>query len=210
MNVEYVANGDAAPSSGNDGHTRTKGRTSLCGKVLILAAVVALSTHSAVADSNRETGQSSSVSPAAQVQPPRQLPSTEQGSLLRHCLSLAKTARRHTDELTRSATHGRHNLNQFQQHLGEVRSAVDSMVEDHDRLVYGLTEEQWRSAKEPITALERIRTSVQVQLEGIDLELQMPTPDSKVLTRYTNELEALLQDWQKQDRKMGTAIGIKL
>ncbi len=84
------------------------------------------------------------------------------------------------------------------------------MFEDHKRFLYSLSEEQWASAKGPITALEQIRIGVRVQLDGIELELQMPTPDSKVFARYGKKMKALLQDWRKQHRKMGAAIGIKV
>lgn len=98
----------------------------------------------------------------------------------------------------------------MQPHLREVRSALDSMFEDHRRLLYGLTEEQWTAAKDPITALEKLRASIQTQLQGIDLELQMPTPDSKVLIRYEKKLRALLKEWRKQHRKMATTLGVSL
>ncbi len=133
-----------------------------------------------------------------------------QRSLLRHCLYTADVTRQHTDELLKSTTHGRPDPDQIQQHLREVRSAVDSMFEDHKRFLYSLSEEQWASAKGPITALEQIRIGVRVQLDGIELELQMPTPDSKVFARYGKKMKALLQDWRKQHRKMGAAIGIKV
>ena len=134
----------------------------------------------------------------------------EQRSLLRHCRNMAELARNHTSELLRGATHGRSSLETMQPHLREVRSALDSMFEDHRRLLYGLTEEQWTAAKDPITALEKLRASIQTQLQGIDLELQMPTPDSKVLIRYEKKLRALLKEWRKQHRKMATTLGVSL
>lgn len=113
-------------------------------------------------------------------------------------------------ELVRSASHGRLNPDEIQQHLSEVRTAVDSISEDHRRFLYSLTEEQWAAAKDPITKLERLRASVQAQLEGIDLELQMPNPDPQVFGRYGKRMRALLQDWRKQYRKMSAATGINL
>ena len=134
----------------------------------------------------------------------------EQRNLFRHCLYTSELARQHTDDLLKSTTRRRDNLEEIQRHLGNIRSAVDSMLEDHKRFRYGLSENQWKSAKEPITALERLGTSLRVQLEGIDLELKMPQPDPRVLARYGRKIRVLLQDWQKQHRRMGAAIGIKL
>lgn len=113
-------------------------------------------------------------------------------------------------EFLRSATHRRVNSDEIQQHLREVRSATDSMFEDHRRFLYSLTEEQWAAAKDPITATEQLRASIQAQVQGIDLELQMPTPDVKVLARYGRKVQTLLEDWRKQHRKMAALAGIRL
>lgn len=134
----------------------------------------------------------------------------EQRSLLRHCRTMAEVARGHTSELLQSAARSRLNGDEIQRHLREVRSAADEMFDDHKRLLYSLTEEQWAAAKRPITALEQIRNGIQVQLEGIDLELQMPTPNPEVFGRYGKKMKTLLQDWRKQHRKMAVEIGIDL
>lgn len=180
------------------------------GKAIILTTLLAVGAQSVWGYSRGSGGSSSSPSPPSQGQSPSRLTTMAQRSLLRHCFYTAELAGKHTDELLKSATHGRPNPDQIRQHLREVRGAVDSMFEDHKRFLYSLSEEQWGSAKEPITALEQIRASVQVQIEGIELELQMPTPDSKVFARYGKQMKALLQDWRQQHRKMGAAIGVKL
>lgn len=180
------------------------------GKAIILTTLLAVGAQSVWGYSSGRGGSSRSPSPPSQSRSPSRLTTMAQRSLLRHCFYTAEVAGKHTDELLKSTTHGQPNPDQIQQHLREVRGAVDSMVEDHKRLLNSLSEEQWRSAKEPITALEQIRIGVQVQIEGIGLELQMPRPDSKVFARYGKKMKALLQNWRQQHRKMGAAIGIKL
>ncbi len=167
-------------------------------KTLILTAVLAACTQSA------------SASPQSQGQSATRLTAMAQRSLLRHCLYSAELVRNHMRELLRSATHRRVNPDEIQQHLREVRSATDSMFEDHRRFLYNLTEEQWAAAKDTITAVEQLRASIQVQVQGIDLELQMPTPDAKVLVRYGRKMQTLLEDWRKQHRKMAALTGIRL
>ena len=185
-------------------------KTLILGTVLA-GTVLAIGAHSAGAYSRGKEGSARSPSPQSQDQPSTRLTTVEeQRSLLRHCLVTAELAGHHMQELVHSATRGRLNRNEIQQHLREVRSAVDSMFEDHRRLLYGLSGNQWQSAREPITRLEQLRASIQAQLDGTDLELQMPDPDPKVFARYGKRMRASLQDWRKQHRKMGTAIGTKL
>lgn len=113
-------------------------------------------------------------------------------------------------EILRSVTHHEVKPDEIQQHLREVRSATDSMFEDHRRFLYSLTDEQWTVAKDTITAIEQLRANIQAQVQGIDLELQMPTPDGKVLARYGRKTQTLLEDWRKQHRKMAALTGIRL
>jgi hypothetical protein len=179
-------------------------------KTAILTAVLAACTQPAWGYSGDERGRSSSAAPQSQGQPATRLTAMAQRSLLRHCLYTAELARDHMREFLRSATHRRPSADEMQQHLREVRSATDSMFEDHRRFLYSLTDEQWTAAKDTITALEQLRASIQVQVQGIDLELQMPTPDVKVLARYGRKTQTLLEDWRKQHRKMAALTGIRL
>lgn len=179
-------------------------------KALILSTVLAIGVHSAGGYSGGQGGYPSSPSQQSQTQAPTRLAGTEQRSLLRHCMYTAELAQNQMQELVRSATRGRLNAVEIQQHLKEVRTAADSMFEDHRRFLYSLSEEQWAAAKDPLTKLEQLRASIQAQLDGIDLELQMPNPDSKVVARYGKRMRALLQDWRKQHRKMSAAIGLNL
>ncbi len=177
-------------------------------KVLILAAV--LSAHAAWANSSEGDRHSNSSLPPSQNQSPTRLTATEQRRLLHSCLDEAELARNRAAGLLRNATQGWVTRDELQQHFSEVRSAVDSMSEYHRRFLYTLTEEQWTAAKDPITRLEQFRASIQAQLEGIDLELQMPAPDSQHLIRYVKRMRALLQDWRKQYRKMSATASINL
>lgn len=65
-----------------------------------------------------------------------------------------------------------------------------------------MTEEQWTLAKGPLVAPEPLRAAIQVQLEGIHLGLQMPTPDANVLARYEKKMKVLLANWRKQYRSL--------
>jgi hypothetical protein len=142
-------------------------------------------------------------------QPVKPAPGMEQRSLFRHCIYTAELARKHLDELVRTVTRSPTQANEVQQHLREVRNAVSSMLEDHHRFLGMLTEEQWTTAKDAITRLEQLRATINAQLKGFDDELRMPEPDSKILARYAKRTEKALQEWQKQHRKVGAAIGMR-
>lgn len=177
---------------------------------LTLATSLILGAHPVWAHANSGRGSSNAASSQSQSQLSTRLTTEERRNLIRHCLYTSELAGNHTKELVRTATHGRLNPDEVQRHLREIRSAVDEMFDDHKRLLYSLTDAQWTAAKQRITALEQFRAAIQVQIEGIDLELQMPTPDPKVIARYGKKMGTLLQDWRRQHRKMAAAIGVNL
>lgn len=176
---------------------------------LMLGVILVVGTRFAWGYSGQGV-RASSPAEQSQKQISTRLTTSEQRNFLRHCRYTAELARNHARELLSSNARGQLDRDVTRRHLSEVKAAMDRMFEDHKGLLYGLTEEQWAAAKEPITALERLRASIQVQLEGMDLELQMPTPDPKVLANYGKKLGPLLEDWQKQHSKMAAAMGIKL
>lgn len=179
-------------------------------RALMLAVVLVVGTRFAWGYSGPGGVLSSSPQAQSQNQISTRLTTSEQRNFLRHCRYTAELARNHTHELLSSTVSGRLDRDVTRRHLSEAKAAIDRMFEDHKGLLYGLTEEQWAAAKEPITALERLRASIQVQLEGMELELQMPTPDPRVFAKYGKKLGASLEDWQRQHSKMAAAMGIKM
>ena len=85
---------------------------------------------------------------------------------------------------------------------------VEKMLQVHDRFLKSLTEEQWDRSKDEIAELERLRAALHAQLQGMYYELQMPKPQANVLANYAKNIDEDLANWQKLQRKIGTAIGI--
>ena len=181
-------------------------------KMLILTALLIVG-GSRVSAYSGQSGAPYGYLQALPVQSPGQ-PATagsgmEQRSLFRDCIHTAEHARMHLDELLRSAARRPTQADKVQWHLREVRTAVTSMLEDHRRFLYMLTEEQWNSTQDSITRLQHLRATISAQLEGFDDELRMPSPDSRVLVRYAKKTKRALQEWQKRHRKMGATLGMR-
>lgn len=132
----------------------------------------------------------------------------EQRSLYRECLLTADFAKKHMEEFVGNLNRGRWKQDEIQQHLREIRVAVDRMVEDHDIFIKSLNEQQWDASKDWIAKLELLRAQTTAKLQGIDLELQMPTPQPKVLSRYGTTVEKQLKEWQNLHRQVAAAVGI--
>jgi hypothetical protein len=175
-------------------------------KALLLTAVLA--ARAGWSNSARGSAHFNLTSPQSQDQSLTGPTAAEQSRLVRHSLHTERLAETCAAKLLRSANQDRVDYNELQQRLSQVRSSLNVMSKDHKRFLYTLTEGQWTAAKEPIARLERLRASIQAQLEGIDLELQMPSPDSRNLVRDGKRVRGLLRDWREQYRKMTAAAGI--
>jgi chromosome segregation ATPase len=176
-------------------------------KLLIVAAILAIgATPFCLGYSRQESARDPLPSASQAAEATRTM---AQRSSFRECVYAAEHGRKHLDELTTAVRHSRPETDKVRQHLTEVRGAVTEMLEDHRRFILDLTEEQWSAAKSSITELEQLRATINTQLEGIDAELRMPVPDSKVLARYTEKTGRMLRQWQEQHRKMGAALGMK-
>jgi hypothetical protein len=187
-------------------HQLTK-ELAIKGKI-VLAVVLSLTAEMAFAHSSDSPTSPYSPSPFQSSSSSMRLPKAEQHSLLSYCGIMAEQAQKQMRELIGSASPGTVKVVEIQQHLKEVHFAVNSMFEDHKRLLDSLSEDQWRDSKAEITKLEMLRIDIQTYLQGIELELQLPSPDSKVFKRYSTKMKTALQRWRKQHHKMTADIGI--
>ena len=133
----------------------------------------------------------------------------EQRSLYRECLLTADFAQKHMEEFVGNVKRGSWNQDEIQLRLREIRVAVDRMVQDHGTFIKSLNEQQWNASKDWIAKLEMLRAETTAKLQGIDLELQMATPQSKLLTKYGKTIEKQLKEWQKLHRKVAAVTGIE-
>lgn len=176
----------------------------LIGLLIVFAPHLAYSSGRDMSEYDQDTRTGQSANPAA-----RNATRTKQSGLFIQCGNAVELARKHLHALGRAVTHSPVRANEIQRDLREVQSAVSSMLDDHHRFIYMLTEEQWNSTKDSIARLEQLRAPISAQLEGFDDELQMPAPDAKILTRYVKKTDRSLQEWQKQHRSMGATLGLR-
>lgn len=97
---------------------------------------------------------------------------------------------------------------ELRQYLKEVWHSVDETFQLHDQLLKSLDEKQWAAAKSEITKLEQLRTVIHAQLQGMDYELQMPTPQAKILTSYAKIIDKNVTDWHKLHCRIGATTGL--
>lgn len=131
-----------------------------------------------------------------------------QRRLFHDCEYAAEQSKKHLDELARGVRQGHSQANEVQPHLAALRSSVTEMLEDHWQLLRHLTEQQWAAGRNPLTKLEMLRATLNSDLEGMDMELRMPIPDPRILTRYVNKTDRALREWKKEHQSMGVAVGM--
>lgn len=132
---------------------------------------------------------------------------SEQRILHRECVSKASAARKRAQAFSKTAMRVYFEPNKVRQPLSELSSAIEETLRVHDRFLKTLSERQWHRSEGDIAKLETLKAAVHAKLDGIDLELRMPKPDSKILVRYARRIDRDLNDWEKLYRKIGYSEG---
>ena len=123
------------------------------------------------------------------------------------CISKANNARTQAKALLRVLEGGESKGGELRSSVDELSHTVDGMIEIHDRFLKTLSDRQWNRSERHIAKLEMLRAAVPAELEAIDLELRMPTPDTKVLARYAKRIDGDLKDWESLYRKISSTLG---
>ena len=143
----------------------------------------------------------------AQVRAGPRASESEQRILRRECVSKASAARKRVQAFSDTAMHLNVEPNDVRQSLRELSSAIEETLRVHDRFLKTLSERQWHRSERDIAKLETLKAAVHAKLDGIDLELRMPKPDSTILARYARRIDRDLSDGEKLCRKIGYSEG---
>jgi DNA repair exonuclease SbcCD ATPase subunit len=132
----------------------------------------------------------------------------QQRDQYRTCTQSADRVRTQACDMAQAAKGGVNN-EKFRQQHAQLRSEVQTMQQEHDRFMQGLSEEQRAALHDRIRKMDRVRDRVNTRLQEMDQELSQANPDTKRVARRAREVEKATNEWQKQYRNLGTDMGIE-
>lgn len=88
-----------------------------------------------------------------------------------------------------------------------LQDSFSALDESHNAFAQGLTKEQTKAVKGPLSKLDKAGKQFREQLREVEKELGGASPDPRRVKRAAEKMGKTVQEWRKQYRQIGTAIG---
>ncbi len=95
-----------------------------------------------------------------------------------------------------------------QQHL-QLQQQVQTMQQEHARLMQGMTGEQASAVRTRTEEMNRIQERLNTRLQSMQNELQNQNPDRKRVAEHARAMENDMVRWQEQHRNMASTLGLQ-
>jgi chromosome segregation ATPase len=133
----------------------------------------------------------------------------QQRDQLRTCTSSADRIRQQAREMANTASGAGFKVDQARQQRDQLREQIQTMQQEHERLVQGLSQEQKAQLQERIRVMDQQHARVRNQLQAMDQEFGQAQPNGKRISQQARETERAMNEWQKQYRNMSSEMGVK-
>lgn len=134
----------------------------------------------------------------------------QQREQLGACTGATSHARKQAHEMARIANGSGFSAEEARRQHEQLHGSFQSMQQEHERLMQGLSEEQRTQMKDRLRKLGQARERMQSTLQAMEQELKQATPDRKRLARQAGDAEKALKEWEGQHRKMASDMSVKL
>jgi chromosome segregation ATPase len=132
---------------------------------------------------------------------------SQQRDRLRTCDQTADQLRTQARQMARDARGTQFNADHARQQRDQIRERLQTMQQEHEQLMTGLSTEQKEALQNRIQNMNQIRERVNTQLQQVDAELNQGSPDAKLVRERAQDIEQSMKEWQKQYRKMQSDMG---
>jgi hypothetical protein len=132
----------------------------------------------------------------------------QQHSQYRTCVHSAERVRSRAREMTEAAkgkAFNREQAHQFREHL---RNEIQTMEQNHQQFVEGLSQEQRTHIRDRLREMDRTRERVNAHLQTIDQELRQGEFNGKRVANQAGEIEKAMKAWNQQYQNVGSDLGV--
>jgi len=131
----------------------------------------------------------------------------QQRDRLRTCDQTAQHIRTQARQMAQDARGSQFNADQARQQRDQIRERLQTMQQEHQQLMNGLSTEQREAMQNRIENMQQIRERVNNRLQQVDAELNQDNPDAKLIRQRARDMEKSMKEWQNQYRKMQSEMG---
>jgi hypothetical protein len=126
---------------------------------------------------------------------------------LRTCTQSAEQVRARARNMEQSAGKSGFNAGQARRECNQLRSEFQAMLQEHERFMRGMDDNQKVKHQNRISKMEQSRDRVRILTQGMDLELnQKADPDPEIIAGQARGINRAMNQWQKQYQYLDSEI----
>ena len=133
----------------------------------------------------------------------------QQRDQIRTCDQSMDRVRTRARDMAQASAGKNFNAEQARQQRNQLRNEVQTMEQEHTRLMKGLSGEQRDALQQQIRSMEQNRERIHTRLQQMDQELAGAGPDGKRVAEHARAIEREMKEWQKTNREVGEEMGAR-
>lgn len=133
----------------------------------------------------------------------------QQRDQIRTCDQSMDRVRTRARDMAQASAGKNFNADQARQQRNQLRNEVQTMEQEHARLMQGMSGEQREAFQSQIRSMEQNRERIHTRLQEMEQELAGAGPNGNRVAEQARAVEREMKEWQKANRKMATEMAAR-
>lgn len=130
----------------------------------------------------------------------------QQRNQIRTCDQTMDRVRTRARDMSQASAGKNFNAEQARQQRNQLRNEVQTMEQEHARLMQDLSGEQREALQPHIRSMEQNRERIHARLQEMEQELAGEGPNGRRVAEQARAVEREMKEWQNTNRKMATEM----
>lgn len=133
----------------------------------------------------------------------------QQRNQIKTCDQSMDRVRTRARDMAQAAGGKNFNADQARQQRSQLRNEVQTMEQEHARLIQDLSAEQREAFQDQIRSMDQNRERIHTRLQEMEQELAGAGPNGKRVAEQARAIEREMKEWQKTNRKMASDMSAR-
>ncbi len=90
------------------------------------------------------------------------------------------------------------NADEARRQRDQIRTQLQAMEQEHERLMNGLDPNQQQAIREQIQNMNRLQQATRSEFQRMNSEMEQANPDAARVKERAREMEQAMKDWSKE------------
>ncbi len=122
---------------------------------------------------------------------------SEQRQQIKECGQMANEIRKQAQKMSKNSGN-KFNAEEARQQHNQIQSRLQTMEQEHERLMQGLDSGQQQALGQRIQNMNQLQQQMKTQLKQMDSELAPNEPNSERVSAQARVMEKTMENWRKE------------